>query len=55
MRDGGFFCEQVFRAVVESVNWEVVRCFVIAGPGFTKDEFLEYLTAQAVKQDIRYA
>eukprot|EP00884_Botryococcus_braunii_P006889 jgi/Botrbrau1/16200/Bobra.160_1s0001.1 len=47
------FFKKVLNAVVDSVNWEVVRCLVIAGPGFTKDEFLEYLHEQAVKLDIR--
>jgi hypothetical protein len=34
---------QVFGAVVRHVDWEVVRCLVIAGPGFAKDHFREYL------------
>ena len=34
---------QVFGAVVRHVDWEVVRCLVIAGPGFAKDHFRGYL------------
>ena len=36
------------------VDWEVVRCLVIAGPGFTKDSFKAFLDAEAVRQDNRY-
>ena len=34
---------QVFAAILRHVDWEVVRCLVIAGPGFAKDQFREYL------------
>ena len=34
---------QVFAAVVRHVDWDIVRCLVIAGPGFAKDQFREYL------------
>lgn len=34
---------QVFAAIVRHVDWDIVRCLVIAGPGFAKDEFREYL------------
>ena len=27
------------------VDWGVVRCLVIAGPGFAKEQFREYLSA----------
>ncbi|KAK9817970.1 hypothetical protein WJX72_005116 [[Myrmecia] bisecta] len=47
------FFSKVFAAIVRHVDWEIVQCLVIAGPGFTKDQFKQYLDAQAVKQDIR--
>lgn len=37
------FFLQVFAAIVRHVDWDIVRCLVIAGPGFAKDEFREYL------------
>jgi protein pelota len=46
---------QVFNAVMRHVDWNIVRCLVIAGPGFTKEEFRKYLDAEAVKRDVRYA
>lgn len=46
-------CAQVFTAVTRHVDWSIVRCLVIAGPGFTKEEFRKYLDAEAVRRDIR--
>ena len=40
---------QVFAAVVRHVDWGIVRCLVIAGPGFTKDQFRKYLDEEAVR------
>jgi hypothetical protein len=44
---------QVFAAVVRHVDWGIVKCLVIAGPGFAKDSFKTYLDAEAVKRDVR--
>jgi protein pelota len=35
------------------VDWEVVKCLVIAGPGFAKESFKAYLDAEAVKREVR--
>ena len=35
------------------VDWDVVKCLVIAGPGFTKDSFKAFLEVEAVRQDYR--
>jgi hypothetical protein len=44
---------QVFGAVVRHVDWSIVKCLVIAGPGFAKDTFKTYLEAEAVRRDVR--
>lgn len=44
---------QVFAAVLRHVDWGIVKCLVIAGPGFAKDSFKTYLDAEAVKRDVR--
>ena len=31
----------------------VVKCVILASPGFVKDQFHEYMFAEAVKQDIK--
>ena len=45
---------QVYAAVVRHVDWGVIKCLVIAGPGFAKDSFRDYLNAEAVRKDTRY-
>lgn len=47
------FMDQVFTAVVRHVDWSIVKCLVIAGPGFAKDTFKTYLDAEAVRRDVR--
>jgi len=49
----GKFYETVMQAIVRHVNFEIVRCIVIASPGFVKDQFFEYLLQAAVKNDIK--
>lgn len=46
-------CEQVYEAIMRHVDWSIVKCLVIAGPGFTKDEFRSFLDAEAVRRDDR--
>lgn len=47
------FHERVFAAVVKHIDWDIVKCLVIAGPGFTKDGFREYLDLEAQRREIR--
>lgn len=53
MHGGKAVLVQVYEAVVRHVDWEVVKCLVIAGPGFAKDSFRAFLDAEAVRQDNR--
>ncbi|EFN59828.1 hypothetical protein CHLNCDRAFT_29371 [Chlorella variabilis] len=47
------FYDKVFAAVVRHVDWDIVRCLVIAGPGFAKDQFREYLDKEAQRRELR--
>ncbi|KAK9845401.1 hypothetical protein WJX81_005613 [Elliptochloris bilobata] len=47
------FYDKVLAAVVRHVDWAVVRCLVIAGPGFAKDAFRAHLEAEAVRRELR--
>ncbi|KAG2453121.1 hypothetical protein HYH02_002451 [Chlamydomonas schloesseri] len=47
------FLDHVFTAVVRHVDFAVVKCLVIAGPGFAKDQFKEYLEQEAVRREVR--
>ncbi|PNW78741.1 hypothetical protein CHLRE_09g388615v5 [Chlamydomonas reinhardtii] len=47
------FLDHVFTAVVRHVDFGVVKCLVIAGPGFAKDQFKEHLEQEAVRREVR--
>ena len=47
------FHDRVFSAVVRHVDWEVIKCLVIAGPGFAKDAFKAYLDLEAQRREVR--
>jgi protein pelota len=40
------------QALLQHVDWTVVKAVVVASPGFVKDQFMEYLTNQIQKQDL---
>ena len=43
----------VLQAILRHVDFSIVKCLIIAGPGFAKDAFKEYLEAEAVRRDLR--
>eukprot|EP01125_Pyxidicula_operculata_P005563 TRINITY_DN1957_c2_g1_i5.p1 TRINITY_DN1957_c2_g1~~TRINITY_DN1957_c2_g1_i5.p1 ORF type:complete len:333 (-),score=104.88 TRINITY_DN1957_c2_g1_i5:61-1059(-) len=45
------FFSTVYEALSRHVDFEVVKCLIIAGPGFTKDQFLTFLTSKAVQKE----
>jgi len=45
------FHEAVMQGILRHVNFEVVKCVLIASPGFVKDQFFDYMIQQAVKTD----
>ncbi|XP_076452895.1 protein pelota-like [Babylonia areolata] len=47
------FYDQILQAVLRHINFEVVKCVLVASPGFVKDQFLQYMFAEAVKQDYK--
>jgi protein pelota len=38
------FFQKILDAIIKNINFEIVKCIIIASPGFTKDEFGDYLT-----------
>ncbi|KAF3441764.1 hypothetical protein FNV43_RR15679 [Rhamnella rubrinervis] len=48
------FFENVFRAFVKHVDFEVIRCAVIASTGFAKDEFRRYLLEEAQRLKMKW-
>jgi protein pelota len=47
------FYNRCFTAVQRHVDWGIIKCLVIAGPGFAKDGFRDYLDAEAQRQEFR--
>ena len=45
------FYGRVYAALARHVDWAVVKCLVVAGPGFVKDQFLDWLLAQAQRRE----
>ena len=40
----------VAQALLRHVNFDVVKCIIIASPGFVRDQFMDHLIAYAQKQ-----
>eukprot|EP00192_Tetraselmis_astigmatica_P010755 CAMPEP_0117663006 /NCGR_PEP_ID=MMETSP0804-20121206/8353_1 /TAXON_ID=1074897 /ORGANISM="Tetraselmis astigmatica, Strain CCMP880" /LENGTH=381 /DNA_ID=CAMNT_0005469937 /DNA_START=585 /DNA_END=1730 /DNA_ORIENTATION=- len=47
------FNASCLQAVIKHVDFNIVKCLVIAGPGFAKEQFKTYMEAEAVRQGIR--
>ncbi|KAJ1472576.1 hypothetical protein T484DRAFT_1839774 [Baffinella frigidus] len=47
------FYDQVMKGVMNHVDFSIVKCLIIASPGFVKDSFMDYIYAQAHKQDLK--
>jgi hypothetical protein len=47
------FFENVLQAFVKHVDFSVVRCAVVASPGFTKDQFHRHLLLEAERRQLR--
>ncbi|KAL1537485.1 CDP-diacylglycerol--glycerol-3-phosphate 3-phosphatidyltransferase [Salvia divinorum] len=47
------FFENVLQAFLKHVDFNVVRCAVIASPGFTKDQFHKHLMLEAERRQLR--
>lgn len=47
------FYDQIIQAVLRHVDFDIVKCVLVASPGFVKDQFTEYMFTQAVKFDYK--
>mmetsp|Transcript_29100 Transcript_29100/g.74628 ORF Transcript_29100/g.74628 Transcript_29100/m.74628 type:complete len:382 (-) Transcript_29100:170-1315(-) len=47
------FFAKCLQAIVKYVDFGIVRCLVLAGPGFAKEKLKEYVEAEAVRQNLR--
>lgn len=39
------------QGVLRHLNFDIVKCVILASPGFVKDQFMDYMVQQAVKYD----
>ncbi|EFJ34804.1 hypothetical protein SELMODRAFT_81932 [Selaginella moellendorffii] len=47
------FFENVFQALLRSVDFTLIRCIILASPGFTKDQFFDYINLESTRREIR--
>lgn len=45
------FYEAVMQGILRHVDFNIVKCVIVASPGFVKDQFYEYMVQQAIKTD----
>lgn len=45
------YYDAVLQGILRHINFDVVKCVLIASPGFVKDQFFEYMNQYAVKTD----
>lgn len=39
------------QGILRHIDFNIVKCVIIASPGFVKDQFFEYMMQQAIKTD----
>lgn len=47
------FFDQIVQGMLRHINFDIVKCIIVASPGFTKDRFKDYLFNWAEKNDER--
>eukprot|EP00053_Salpingoeca_punica_P009830 m.88437 g.88437 ORF g.88437 m.88437 type:complete len:423 (-) comp15185_c0_seq1:143-1411(-) len=45
------FYDSIIDSILRHFKFDVVKCILVASPGFIRDQFLEYMFAKAVKTD----
>ncbi|KAJ2504488.1 Translation factor pelota, partial [Coemansia sp. RSA 2049] len=45
------FYEQIYRSIKQHVDFDIIKVFILGSPGFLRDQFFDYMMAQAVKTD----
>lgn len=45
------FYDTVIQAILRHINFDVVKCVLVASPGFVRDQFFDYMIQMAIKTD----
>ncbi|EFA86854.1 putative translation factor [Heterostelium album PN500] len=46
------FFNLILQSIMRNINFEVVKCFIIASPAFVKDKFYQYMIEQSTKNEM---
>jgi protein pelota len=47
------FYDAVYRAILDKIDFSLVKCVLLGSPGFVKDDFFEFLNLEAVRREDR--
>ena len=47
------FYEAVYQAILRTVDFQKVKCLLLASPGYVKDDFYKYIQTESVRRDDR--
>ncbi|XP_047527642.1 protein pelota [Vanessa atalanta] len=45
------FYDAVMQGILRHIDFSIVKCVILASPGFVKDQFFDYMIQQAIKTD----
>jgi len=45
------FYEAIYQALLRHVDFDIIKCVLLASPGFVKDDFFTYMNNEAVRRD----
>ncbi|XP_044271584.1 protein pelota [Tribolium madens] len=45
------FYDNIIQGILRHIDFDIVKCIIIASPGFVRDQFYEYMIQMAVKTD----
>lgn len=45
------FYDNIMQGILRHINFDIVKCIILASPGFVKDQFMDYMIQQAIKTD----
>lgn len=47
------FFESILQSILRHVDFDIVKCILMASPGFVKDQCFDYICKQAIKMDMK--
>lgn len=47
------FYDAVYRAILQNIDFQKIKCLLLASPGFVKDDFFQYIQQESVRREDR--